>query len=100
MALNGHGVNLKLLNFPQFFNNRNHCLCVFADVTFVPVSKLTGHVEVSDIVSAVRPMTCLVTIMHANNETGVIQVGGVLGEIGGSMVLSFSQHEYCNFICQ
>ncbi|XP_071805994.1 selenocysteine lyase-like isoform X1 [Asterias amurensis] len=42
-------------------------------VTFVPASKLTGHVEVSDIIAALRPTTCLVTIMHANNETGIIQ---------------------------
>ncbi|XP_072014124.1 selenocysteine lyase-like [Amphiura filiformis] len=43
------------------------------DLTCVPVSKLTGHVEVDDILSAIRPTTCLVTIMHANNETGIIQ---------------------------
>ena len=43
-------------------------------MTFIPVSKLTGHVEVNDVISAVRSTTCLVTIMHANNETGIIQV--------------------------
>ncbi|GIY99971.1 selenocysteine lyase [Caerostris extrusa] len=43
------------------------------DVTFVPVSKVTGAVEVDDILNAVRPSTCLVTVMLANNETGVIQ---------------------------
>ncbi|XP_053164426.1 selenocysteine lyase isoform X2 [Hemicordylus capensis] len=40
--------------------------------TFVPVSKATVQVEVDDIISAVRPTTCLVSIMLANNETGVI----------------------------
>ena len=43
-------------------------------VTFVPVSKVNGQVEVEDILAAVRPATCLVTIMLANNETGVIMV--------------------------
>ncbi|XP_063123527.1 selenocysteine lyase isoform X3 [Rattus norvegicus] len=43
-----------------------------AEVTFVPVSKVNGQVEVEDILAAVRPTTCLVTIMLANNETGVI----------------------------
>lgn len=43
-----------------------------ADVTFVPVSKVTAHVEVEDIIAAVRPNTCLISIMLANNETGVI----------------------------
>ncbi|XP_035942352.1 selenocysteine lyase isoform X3 [Halichoerus grypus] len=41
-------------------------------VTFVPVSKVNGQVEVADILAAVCPATCLVTIMLANNETGVI----------------------------
>ncbi|XP_006016036.1 selenocysteine lyase isoform X1 [Alligator sinensis] len=43
-----------------------------AEATFVPVSKVTGQAEVDDIIGAVRPTTCLVSIMLANNETGVI----------------------------
>ncbi|KAG7513896.1 hypothetical protein JOB18_019470 [Solea senegalensis] len=43
-----------------------------ADVTFVPVSKTTARVEVEDVVAAVRPNTCLISIMLANNETGVV----------------------------
>lgn len=44
------------------------------DVTYVPVSKVTARVEVEDIIAAVRPNTCLISIMLANNETGVIMV--------------------------
>ncbi|TMS19938.1 Selenocysteine lyase [Larimichthys crocea] len=43
-----------------------------ADVTFVSVSKVTARVEVEDVIAAVRPNTCLVSVMLANNETGVI----------------------------
>ncbi|XP_010624447.1 selenocysteine lyase [Fukomys damarensis] len=43
-----------------------------AEVTFVPVSKVSGQAEAEDIMAAVRPTTCLVTIMLANNETGVV----------------------------
>uniref|UniRef100_A0A8D2LE09 Selenocysteine lyase n=1 Tax=Varanus komodoensis TaxID=61221 RepID=A0A8D2LE09_VARKO len=43
-----------------------------ADATFVPVSKVSRQVEVDDVVAAIRPTTCLVSIMLANNETGVI----------------------------
>ncbi|XP_053565892.1 selenocysteine lyase [Bombina bombina] len=43
-----------------------------AEVTFVPVSKVTGQVEVEDVIAALRPNSCLVSIMLANNETGVI----------------------------
>ncbi|KAF7659369.1 hypothetical protein LDENG_00298690 [Lucifuga dentata] len=43
-----------------------------ADVTFVPVSKVTARLEVEDVIATVRPNTCLISIMLANNETGVI----------------------------
>ncbi|NXA42709.1 SCLY lyase, partial [Eudromia elegans] len=43
-----------------------------AEATFVPVSKQSGQAEADDILAAVRPTTCLVSIMLANNETGVI----------------------------
>ncbi|XP_048247618.1 selenocysteine lyase-like isoform X3 [Haliotis rufescens] len=44
-----------------------------AECTFVSASKLSGRVEVEDVLSAVRPNTIMVTVMLANNETGVIQ---------------------------
>lgn len=59
---------------------RSHCginlsTCVYAsEVTFVPVSKVNGRAEAEDILAAVRPSTCLVIVMLANNETGVIMV--------------------------
>ncbi|XP_041647607.1 selenocysteine lyase [Cheilinus undulatus] len=43
-----------------------------AEVTFVPVSRVTARVDVEDIIAAVRPNTCLISVMLANNETGVI----------------------------
>ncbi|NXD16976.1 SCLY lyase, partial [Nothocercus nigrocapillus] len=43
-----------------------------AEATFVPVSARSGQAEVDDVLAAVRPTTCLVSIMLANNETGVI----------------------------
>lgn len=49
-------------------------MCFISEVTFVPVSKVTGQAEVEEVLAAVRPTTCLVTIMLANNETGVIMV--------------------------
>ncbi|CAL1535505.1 unnamed protein product [Lymnaea stagnalis] len=44
-----------------------------ADVTFLPVSKSSGAVHVEDVVAAVTPSTVMISIMLANNETGVIQ---------------------------
>ncbi|XP_067851674.1 selenocysteine lyase isoform X2 [Heptranchias perlo] len=43
-----------------------------AKATFLPVSKVTGCIEVDDVIGAVRPTTCLVSVMLANNETGVL----------------------------
>ncbi|KAH3697991.1 selenocysteine lyase-like [Dreissena polymorpha] len=44
-----------------------------ADVTYAEISQTTGRVEVEGITKAIRPNTILVTVMLANNETGIIQ---------------------------
>lgn len=41
-------------------------------VTFVDPGP-GGHVDVADVAAALRPDTALVSVMHANNETGAIQ---------------------------
>jgi len=41
------------------------------DVTFLPVNR-QGQLDLADLVHALRHDTLLVTVMHANNETGVI----------------------------
>jgi cysteine desulfurase len=43
-----------------------------AELTVVPVSA-SGAVSADDVRNALRPDTALVSIMHANNETGVVQ---------------------------
>lgn len=45
------------------------------DVTFVNARQTTGCVDVQDIMDAIGPSTIMITVMLANNETGVIQVG-------------------------
>jgi selenocysteine lyase len=41
-------------------------------VDYVPVSNSCGQVLAEEIEKQIRPHTCLVTVMLANNETGVI----------------------------
>ncbi len=41
-------------------------------VTWLPVDG-AGRVDPDDVRRAVRPDTCLVSVMHANNEVGTIQ---------------------------
>ena len=43
-----------------------------ARITFIPVDEF-GRVDPEKIRRAIRPETCLISIMHANNETGTIQ---------------------------
>jgi selenocysteine lyase len=48
-----------------------YALALFSDVSIVPVSR-RGCVVPQDVLSQVRHTTCLITVMLANNETGVI----------------------------
>ena len=50
------------------------------DVTFLPVNH-SGRVRPEDLLEALRPNTRLVSIMLANNETGVIQPIPEIGRI-------------------
>lgn len=51
-----------------------------ASVTFIPVSKETGTVDINDIISNIRPNTRIITVMLANNETGMIQPVSLIKE--------------------
>lgn len=41
----------------------------------------TGHVDAAEVAAAIRPDTVLVSVMHANNETGAIQPVGEIAEL-------------------
>ncbi len=49
-------------------------------VSYLPVGS-DGMVDPDDVVNAIRRDTILVTIMHANNETGVIQPISEIGKV-------------------
>lgn len=50
------------------------------EITYLPVDS-TGRVDPSDLAAVLRDDTTLVTIMHANNETGTLQPLAELAEI-------------------
>jgi cysteine desulfurase len=51
-----------------------------ADVTYLEVGS-SGAVEPDQVRQALRPATSLISVMHVNNETGVIQPVEEIGEI-------------------
>ncbi len=50
------------------------------EVTFVPTNA-TGLIDPADVARAIRPETTLVSIMSANNETGVVQSMNEIAEV-------------------
>jgi cysteine desulfurase len=54
-----------------------------AEITYVSVDS-SGRVAPEAVEAAVREDTVLISVMHANNETGVIQPIGEIGEIARS----------------
>ena len=58
------------------------------EVTYVPVDG-RGLVDPGDVRRALRPNTKLITIMMANNETGVLQPVEEIGEIAGEADVYF-----------
>lgn len=50
------------------------------EVTYVPVGR-SGAVDPEEIRHAIRPETILISVMHANNETGVLQPVEEIGRI-------------------
>jgi len=59
-----------------------------ADVTVLGVDR-DGLVDPADLAAALRPETVLVSVMHANNETGVIQPIAELARIAHSRGVLF-----------
>lgn len=51
-----------------------------ADITILPVTT-DGLVDPTDVRAAIRPATCLISIMYANNEIGTIQPIAELAEV-------------------
>jgi cysteine desulfurase len=57
-------------------------------VTYIPVDG-RGLVDPADVKRAIRPNTKLITIMYANNETGVVQPVSEIGKIAADADIYF-----------
>jgi len=67
----GHIITTKI-EHPAIINTANFLMEGGCDVTFLPVDRY-GSVDPDEVKKALRKDTILITVMHANNETGTIQ---------------------------
>ena len=58
------------------------------EVTYVPVGS-DGRVDPDDVRLALRPETVLVSVMHVNNETGVVQPVAEIGAMARDLGVTF-----------
>ncbi len=75
----GHIISSSI-EHPSVINPLRYLESIGFTVTYLPVNS-HGMVEPDELVNAIRKDTILVTIMHANNETGVIQPISEIGKI-------------------
>ena len=78
MADKGRHIITTAIEHPAVTNPCLFLLYQGYDVTFLPVDS-TGQVDPAAVKEAIRPTTVLISVMHANNETGTIQP---ISEIG------------------
>ena len=69
-------------------NSSRHLEACGCEVTYVPVDG-QGQVDPDDVRKALRPNTRLITIMMANNETGVLQPVEEIGKVAAEADVYF-----------
>jgi cysteine desulfurase len=69
-------------------NTCKHLQATGCEVTYIPVDS-RGLVDPADVKRAIRPNTKLITIMLANNETGVLQPVAEIGKIAAEADVYF-----------
>ncbi|TCL63335.1 cysteine desulfurase [Hydrogenispora ethanolica] len=68
----GNHIITSRIEHPAVLNPCKYLEKLGYEITYLPVDEY-GLINVSDLKEAITPKTILVTIMHANNETGTLQ---------------------------
>jgi len=88
LARAGDHVISSTIEHHAVLNSCKHLEAVGCEVTYVPVDG-RGLVDPDDVRRALRPNTKLITIMMANNETGVLQPVAEIGKIAAEADVYF-----------
>ena len=84
----GQHVITSTIEHHAVLNSCKHLEASGCEITYVPVDG-RGQVHSDDVRRALRPETRLITIMAANNETGVLQPGEEIGKIAAEADVYF-----------
>lgn len=85
--MKGHIIT-SVIEHPSVINTCMYLKDAGFDVTLVKVDAY-GRVDAEDVEKAIRDDTVLITIMHANNETGVLQPIKEIGAVAGRRGIPF-----------
>src|SRR5271156_6840257 len=88
LARAGDHVISSTIEHHAVLNSCKHLEAIGCEVTYVPVDG-RGLVDPDDVRRALRPNTKLITIMMANNETGVLQPVEEIGKIAAEADVYF-----------
>ena len=87
-AQSGDHVITSTIEHHAVLNATKHLAEKGCEVTYLPVDG-RGLVDPGDVKRAIRPNTKLITIMYANNETGVLQPFAEIGKIAAEADVYF-----------
>ena len=88
LTRSGDHVITSTIEHHAVLNACKHLAAKGCEVTYIPVDG-RGLVDPADVKHAVRPNTKLITIMFANDETGVVQPVAEIGEIAAEADIYF-----------
>ena len=87
-AEKGRHIITTAIEHPAITNPCMYLIHQGFDVTFLPVDA-AGQVSPSAVKKAIKPTTILISVMHANNETGTIQPISEIGKIARNADILF-----------
>src|ERR1700686_1621908 len=88
LARSGHHVIASTIEHHAVLNSCKRLAAQGGEVTYIPVDG-RGLVDPADVKRAIRSNTKLITIMLANNETGVLQPVAEIGKIAAEADIYF-----------